>query len=141
MDFLGRGWAFPPVFYKVSDRRSSTVKGTVEMVEGREDINQSLGIILSTSLGERVFRPDFGCNLKDFQFEPMNSGFLGYLKDVVMNALLFHEARILVNDVSINQDNQIEGKLLITVLYTVRSTNALFNFVYDFYVKGEGGVI
>ena len=132
VDFLGRGWAFPPVFDKSS--------ASIEMVEGQIYINQSLHIILSTSLGERVMRPTFGCNLKDFQFEAMNSGFIGYMRDMVFNALLFHEPRIKVDSVEVNTDNQIEGKLMITVHYTVRTTNSRFNFVYDFYVKGESGL-
>jgi uncharacterized protein len=129
VDFLGRGWAFPPAFDKTS--------AGIDMVEGREDINQSLHIILSTSLGERVMRPMFGCNLKDFQFEAMNGSFIGFMRDMIFNALLFHEPRIRVDSVEVNMDNQIEGKLLITVHYTVRITNSRFNFVYDFYVKGE----
>lgn len=129
MDFLGRGWAFPPSFKDEG--------GYVEMVEAEADIDQSLHIILSTSFGERVLRPDFGCNLTDFLFEPMNSGFIGYMRDVVFNALLYHEPRIKVNRVEVFQDEQLEGKLLISVDYTVRTTNSRFNFVYDFYVKGE----
>ena len=132
-DFLGKGWAFPPLFDK-------QIK-TVEMAQGVDDINQSLKIILSTSLGERVLRPDFGCNLKDFQFEPMNGNFIGYLKDMVLRALLYHEPRIRVERVSVNEDQQWEGKLLIHVEYQVRATNSRFNYVYDFYIKGETGII
>lgn len=132
-DFLGKGWAFPPLFDK-------QIK-TVEMAQGVDDINQSLKIILSTSLGERVLRPDFGCNLKDFQFEPMNGNFIGYLKDMVLRALLYHEPRIRVERVSVNEDQQWEGKLLIHVEYQVRATNSRFNYVYDFYIKGETGTI
>ena len=129
MDFLGRGWAFPPIF--------EAATGTLNMVEGKDDIQQSLGIILSTSLGERVMRPQFGCNLKTFQFEPINSGFMAYMRDLVYKALLIHEPRIRVDDIRILTDSVIEGKLLITVDYAVRTTNSRFNFVYDYYLKGN----
>ena len=46
--FLGTGWSFPPAF----DRES----GSVEMVQEEEDIRQSLEILLSTSIGERVMQ-------------------------------------------------------------------------------------
>ena len=49
--FLGRGWAFPPEFLETSGR------GEVKMVEAVDDINQSLEILLATSLGERVLQP------------------------------------------------------------------------------------
>ena len=133
MDFLGKGWSFPPTFLSAF--------GSIDMVEGREDINQSLHIILSTSFGERVMRPNFGCNLKDFQFEPLNIGFLTYLQDVVTTALIYHEPRIRVDNVSIKTDDQLEGKLLITVDYTIKTSNSRFNFVYDYYLKGETAFI
>ena len=72
--FLGQGWSFPPEFSKDS--------GTVNMVSEELDINQSLHILLSTSLGERVMQPDYGCNLKDYQSEPLNNGLISYLKDL-----------------------------------------------------------
>lgn len=133
MDFLGKGWSFPPTFLPAF--------GSIDMVEGHEDINQSLHIILSTSFGERVMRPNFGCNLKDFQFEPLNIGFLTYLQDVVTTALIYHEPRIRVDNVSIKTDDQLEGKLLITVDYTIKTSNSRFNFVYDYYLKGETAFI
>jgi len=127
MSFLGRGWAFPPVF----DIRTASVA----LVEDQEDIRQSLYILISTALGERVMRPDYGCNLKIFQFEPMNSGFIAYMRDMVYKTLLLHEPRIRVDAIQIGQDEQIDGKLLIVVDYYVRTTNARNNFVYDFYLK------
>ena len=126
--FLGRGWAFPPTFEKES--------GNVAMVEGIEDINQSLGIILSTSLGERVMLPDFGCNLSDFQFEPINSSFLAFIKDLVRTSILYYEPRIRVENIEVNESNDSdvnEGLLLISVDYFVRNTNSRFNFVFPFF--------
>ena len=106
------------------------------MVEAVADINQSLEILLSTSLGERVMQPEYGCNLRDFQFEPMNASLIGYLRDLVETAILYYEPRILVESVEITESTSqeaIEGKLLISVDYIVQSTNSRFNFVYPFY--------
>ena len=50
--FFGKGWAFPLVFQ--NQGRS------VQMAEAEEDIRQSLNILLSTQLGERVMHPGFG---------------------------------------------------------------------------------
>ena len=109
--FLGRGWAFPPTF-----RRSPIGTSGVELIEAREDIEQSLTILLSTSLGERVLRPDYGCNLSDYQFEPMNASLVGFIRDMVSTALLYHEPRIRVERVEVNQptyQDALDGKLLI----------------------------
>lgn len=127
MSFLGRGWAFPPEF--------DIVARTVGMVETTEDIHQSLQILFSTALGERVMRPEFGCNLDVFQFEPMNNSFIAYMKDMITKAILLHEPRINLEAVTIRQDLQLEGKLMIEVDYRVRSSNSRNNYVYDFYLK------
>lgn len=127
--FLGTGWAFPPAFDKTGR--------TVEMVSDRQDIEQSLEILLSTSIGERVMQPLYGCNLRDHQFEPLSNTFIGFLVDMVERAILFFEPRILVEKISVTEssDSQIfEGKLLISIDYVIDGTNSRFNYVYDFYL-------
>ena len=128
--FLGRGWAFPPTF--------NIANGEVAMVAAQEDIEQSLAIIFSTSLGERVLRPDFGCNLNDFQFEPINASLLGLLRDKIEHAVIYHEPRIKLRNLEISEDDSfdaIEGKLKIGLEYSIRGVNSRFNFVYDFYLR------
>ncbi len=128
--FLGRGWAFPPTFSHRKDNNSG-----VEMVEAKEDIDQSLEILLNTSLGERVMQPTYGCNLKDYQFEPMNASLVGRLRDLVANAILYYEPRIRLEKIEVSEADALLGKLLIEVEYTVRTTNSRYNYVYDFYLK------
>lgn len=126
--FLGTGWAFPPAFDSES--------GTVDMISNVEDINQSLNILLSTSLGERVMQPKYGCNLSDYLFESLSSSMIGYIKDRVESAILFYEPRIIAEKVEVTEDDSfdlIEGRFTITVEYTVLGTNSRFNYVYDYY--------
>lgn len=136
-DFLGKGWSFPPEFVK-----SKAFGGEVMMVEGTDDIEQSLAILLRTSLGERVMQPDYGCNMNDFVFDPMNSTLLGFLKDMVYNAILYHEPRIKLEklDVVAESTDVLEGYLRFFIDYSVRETNSRYNFVWDYYIKeGVGG--
>ncbi|MBK9337423.1 MAG: GPW/gp25 family protein [Lewinellaceae bacterium] len=127
LEFLGTGLSFPPAFDKaIRD---------IRMVSADADIRESLEIILSTRPGERVLEPDFGCNLDQMLFEPLNLTLISYMREVVKAALILHEPRIDVNDVVIRQDNALEGRVLIAVDYTVRSTNSRFNFVYPFYIQ------
>ncbi|HET9278105.1 MAG TPA: GPW/gp25 family protein [Flavitalea sp.] len=132
-DFLGRGWSFPPSFIK-----KGAMQSHVKMSIAVDDINESLRILLSTSLGERVMQPIYGCNLEDYQFEPMNSTLLGFIRDTVENALLYFEARIRVEEVKISESystDAINGYVRIEVQYQVRSSNSRFNFVYKFYLQ------
>jgi uncharacterized protein len=128
--FLGTGWSFPPTF----DRKT----GSVEMVSNEDDIKQSLNILLSTSLGERVMQPLYGCNLTDYVFESLSSSVIGYIKDRVKNAILFYEPRIIAEKIEVTSDESfdlIEGRFTISVEYTIPGTNSRFNYVYDFYTN------
>jgi len=126
--FLGKGWAFPPTFNKST--------GTVEIVSDEEDIRQSLHILLSTSLGERVMQPDYGCNLQDYVFESLNSTTIGYIKERVANSILYYEPRIIVEQIEVTSEgsnDNLEGRFLIDITYSIPGTNSRFNYVYDYY--------
>lgn len=130
--FLGAGWSFPPTF----SRREEGVL----MVADEEDIRQSLEILLSTSLGERMMEPKYGCNLKHFLFEPMDPSLRTYIEDMIKTAILYHEARIDLQQVQLGLERSYEGMLLINVEYTIRGTNSRFNWVYPFYLEEGVGV-
>ena len=128
--FLGRGWSFPPSFDQTAR--------TVDMVGSTDDINQSLEILLSTSLGERVMQPKYGCNLIDYTFDSLNVSRLSFIENLIRKSILFYEPRIIVDRITVSQPddfNLIEGKLIITIDYTIAGTNTRFNYVYDFYLR------
>ncbi|HEY2348329.1 MAG TPA: GPW/gp25 family protein [Puia sp.] len=127
--FLGTGWSFPPAF-------DNTIKNVV-MISDEEDIQSSLEILLSTRPGERVMRPDYGCNLDELVFEALTTTFTTYIKDLISTAILYHEPRIQVNKIDLQEAGELEGRILIMIEYTVRSTNSRYNFVYPFY-RAEG---
>ena len=130
--FIGRGWAFPPAFAKSGP--PGTQRGEVAMTGGIEDIRQSLAIILGTTLGERLMRPDFGCNLEDQVFDAMNASMVSYVENLVKTAILYHEPRIDADQISVTPD-QLAGRLDIKVSYRVRGANSRFNVVYPFYLN------
>lgn len=128
--FLGTGWAFPPEFNRQL--------GSVKLVSNVQDINESLQILLSTSLGERVMQPKYGCNLADFQFEPANTTFLSYIHDLIENAILLYEPRIILERLEVAPDGSLdllEGRIRIFVDYRITQSNTRFNYVYDFYIR------
>lgn len=126
--FLGTGWAFPPTFTRGPQ--------SVVMVRDEEDIRQSLEILLTTSIGERFLRPDYGCDLRRYVFEPLDEGLVAYIRDLVDNAILYHEPRVRLLDLTLTTQAD-EGTLLIELTYVIRSTNSRKNFVFPFY-KDEG---
>ena len=127
--FLGRGWSFPPAF--------NLDRGGVEMLEEEADIASSLEILLTTAPGERTMVPQYGCNLDELVFESLDTRMKTLMADKVESAILYHEPRIELEGVRLNDTRELEGVVLIEVTYRVKSTNSRFNFVYPYY-KLEG---
>lgn len=127
LSFLGTGWSFPPRFSKAA--------GDLIMVSDLEDITESLSILLSTTMGERIMQPSYGSNLHDFIFDPMGRSMLSYVETLISDAILYHEPRVRLNKVTLDSSNYLAGKLLIEIDFTVSSTNSRYNYVYPFYIN------
>ena len=125
-DFLGRGWSFPPTF--------NNQGGVVKMVEAEEDIQQSLHLLLSTHLGERVMQAGFGWKRDALLFEPLSTTFASYLKNEIETAILFYESRITLNKVQFSPSAVNEGLIEIRLDYTIRTTNTRTNLVFPYYL-------
>jgi phage baseplate assembly protein W len=123
--FLGRGWSFPPTF----------TKGVgVEMLKGEDDIQSSLQILLSTRIGERVMQPEYGCNTDNMAFEKMNAGFQTFMIKQIKEAILLYEPRIDLQNIDLITQDDVNGLILISVDYIVRTTNSRSNLVYPYYI-------
>lgn len=129
--FLGTGWKFPPAF-------SRDARG-VELVSGEEDIRESLWILLSTSPGERVMVPQFGCALWQMVFERLDLTAMTRMEDLVSRAIVNWEPRIICDRVVAETDASVAGLVRLQIAYTVRATNARSNLVYPFYAH-EGTI-
>lgn len=124
--FLGRGWKFPVAV--------DATTGRFLLAEGEEDIAEAVRIILMTSKGERVMRPDFGCGLRDFAFGTTDGTTMRLLESDIIQAITVWEPRVTDVTVEAKLDPSHNGRLLLSISYIVRSTNNLFNQVYPFYL-------
>ena len=106
------------------------------MVADQVDIEQSLTILLSTRVGERIMQHKYGCNMEKLLFEPLDTTLQAYMQDLIKTAILYFEARIILHSVILDPEVN-EGKIKITVDYTIAGTNSRYNFVYPYY-KEEG---
>ena len=125
--FLGKGWSFPPAF-SAKDR-------DVAMVSEDEDIRQSLFLLFSISPGERLMKPEYGCDLHSIVFERYTASTESRIIDMITTAILRYEPRIIVEMVEVNQKDPYQGLIDINVLYTIRITNTRDNIVFPFYLK------
>jgi phage baseplate assembly protein W len=125
--FLGKGWAFPVTV--------DATTGKIAMAVYEQDIKEAIRIILSTSKGERVMRPDFGSGLHDLVFASVSTAMIGLLESNVREALTTWEPRIELLRVEVAADEAYIGKLKVNIDYRVRETNREDNLVYPFYVR------
>ena len=130
--FLGTGWSFPPTFVKGTEYSAL-------MVSGDRDIQQSLWIILSTSLGERIMLSGFGSGIWNMVFQAINTTLMTQLQELVRQAILDWEPRVDVTNVDVQPVSTLEGVVHIDVGYVVRRTNTRSNLVYPFYID-EGTI-
>lgn len=125
--FLGTGFNFP---IEVDE-----ATGRMKTVSLEEDIEQAIRIILMTRKGERVMRPEFGCDIHDYAFDTMDYTTRFQVEQAVREALVMWEPRITNVDVHVNNEQEKEGMLLIEIRYVVRSTNNPYNLVYPYYIN------
>ncbi|MCA8829715.1 GPW/gp25 family protein [Hymenobacter pini] len=122
--FLGRGWSFPTAF------EPSTLQLT--LVAEEEDIRQSLYILFNTHPGERIMHPEYGCALRQFLFEQIDSSVITRIKATVDKAVLLFEPRVSLLGVEVHTGSINDGVLLLEVDYRVRTLNSRHNVVYPF---------
>jgi len=130
-DFLGKGWSFPPSVDHAT--------GKFRMVEGSEDIKQSIGIILSTRINERAMLPKFGSSMHEFVFELPDAATVTLLREEVTSALVRWEPRIVDIHVDISLDRINEGEIRLFISYTERITNNPNNMVFPYYITEGAG--
>lgn len=127
--FLGNGFSFP---FKVGET------GNIDTISLERSVKQSIHLILSTSKGERVMRPNFGCEINDLVFAPNTAHTHNMISYYIEEALTQFEPRIILEEVNAGYCPDDDSKIDITINFKIRSINNAFNMVYPFYLeRGE----
>lgn len=126
-DILGTGFSWP---------MGVDGRGGIAMARQEKDIDESIKIILSTSVGERHMRPMFGCRIHELVFAPNSATTWGLMQQYVEEALGWWEPRIEVVQVDVNPDPTDTARLIVDVLYKVKATSDKRSLVYPFYLSG-----
>lgn len=127
-DIVGRGWIFPPRI---------GIQGGIALTNPRNELDQAIRIILSTSPGERVMRPTFGCRLQELVFAPSNAQTCAQARRYVEEALGMWEPRIRLVHVDARPDPNDPSRLLIEISYEVKATHDQRSLVHPFYLIPE----
>lgn len=124
--FLGSGWSFPPRFLESTEG--------LELSHDDRDIAESIFILLTTTPGERVMNPRYGCDLHSMVFANMGNTTKTLIKDKIATAILYFEPRITLDGIDIDDSDYLGGKLQISITYNIKGTNSRKNMVYPFYL-------
>jgi hypothetical protein len=128
-DVVGTGWSFPV---------EVDARGRVALSRGARDVDEAIRIILLTPKGQRVMRPEFGCQIHDLIFAPNDATTAGLAAYYVEEALAMWEPRIRVIDVAAAPDEENDGCLQIRVEYEIKATYDRRALVFPFYrIPGE----
>lgn len=127
--FVGRGWGFP---MRVDPN------GGIALVSDEREIEESIRVVLATSPGERVMRPEFGCAIHEHIFDVVTSALFGEIRAKVVDSLELWEPRITVTSVDVAPDRDDSSVIYIDIQYRINDTNSPRNLVFPFYmIPGE----
>lgn len=100
------------------------------MVSDEEDIRQSLHIILSTRLGERVMRSEFGSEVHNMVYHNMDVTARTQLRAAIENAILHFERRITLTDVEFDVSEERVGKMSIILEWNCCSVKSAMSICH-----------
>ena len=139
-EYLGRGMAFSAwrdPTGRVFQSARIGMTGGWEEAAGVRKIEESIRIILGTQHGERVMRPNFGCNLRSLVFAPNNEATASLARHYVTEGLAQWEPRIEVLDVVIDHAaaERQTGLMPISIHYRIKASKVAQSFIYPFYLE------
>jgi phage baseplate assembly protein W len=120
-DFRGTGWAFPIV----------PRAGSLGYVGGDEGVEASLWLLLKTTVGERVMRPDFGTTVPELVFEPGSDQNLFAVEQAVRDTVIRWEPRVEIIDTTVTG---ADAQVSVTLRYRVLRTNTERTMTFPFYL-------
>jgi uncharacterized protein len=114
-------------------------QGRIALSSYDDHVFQSILLIVQTTPGERVMRPDFGAGLSTLAFEPLGSATAALVKQRVTQALTRLEPRVDVLALNVTApDPASPGQLTIELSYRVRRTDTIANLVFPFFLERGG---
>lgn len=114
------------------------LRGSVAMVSGDDAVRQAVLLLLSTRPGERLMRPNYGCNLYSLVFAPNDDATASIAIHHVRRALLQWEPRIEILTLDAHRDPNQANLLEINLKYRVRTTHQTEELQIAFDLTGGG---
>lgn len=109
-------------FRFADDGLTLTASGALSMVDGDAAVRQAIMLLLSTTPGERLMRPQYGCHLNRLLFAPNDHTTAGLAVHYVRQAIRRWEPRVEIVELDAAADPDVATRLNIRLRYRVRAT-------------------
>ncbi|MFE1437291.1 GPW/gp25 family protein [Streptomyces sp. NPDC058739] len=129
---LGTGWRFPVRWHQDGDGG-----GHVATVDGEDAVAQSIRLIVRTTLGERVMRPDFGSTAEDQVFGIRDAASCHRLAHELRTAVLRFEPRAIVDQLEAVVAGTEDDRVEVTVEFRIDPHRRPTSLVLPFYLEGR----
>lgn len=111
--------------------------GRVQIVDEDASVRQSLLLLLSTSPGERVMRPTYGCTLNQLVFAPNDDTTAGLAIHAVRQAIERWEPRIQITKLDATRTAEAGDRLTILLDYQIKSVQRPGRAIFEINLSGE----
>jgi hypothetical protein len=123
---MERAWRFShPDFDSATAGLHVSATGGVQMIDEQAAIRQAVLLLLSTTPGERVMRPAYGCNLHRLLFWPNDNTTAGLAIHYVRQAIERWEPRVEIVKLDAARSAEAPSHLAIELEYRVRATQKI----------------
>jgi phage baseplate assembly protein W len=114
----------------------SPTGGIGTIVEG-DSVRQAILLLLSTIPGERVMRPDYGCDLFRLIFSPNDDTTAGLAIHYVSQAIKRWEPRVEIESLDATPNVEDPARLDIELIYRLRATARLETLLFSVGLSGD----
>ena len=111
--------------------------GGINMVEGPAAVRQAIRLLLSTWPGERVMRPDYGCELYRLIFSPNDDTTAGLAMHYIRQAIACWEPRVEICNLDAHRRQDNPSYLDIYLDYRVLPEQHIEQLVFAMNLTGE----
>jgi phage baseplate assembly protein W len=96
--------------------------GRLNWPGAERSVREQIEVILRTRPGEQLMRPDYGAGLEDLLHEPNTLTTRRRIRDLIVEHLERHEARVVVDTVEVWEVDGAPGRVRVEIAYRLRRT-------------------
>jgi uncharacterized protein len=111
--------------------------GGIATVVENDSVRQAILLLISTIPGERVMRPDYGCDLFRLIFSPNDDTTAGLAIHYIRQAIERWEPRIDIESLDASPNAEDPGRLEIELYYSLRATARLEALLFSVSLSGD----